>query len=213
VNDRTRVSIIDEQIELLMEQRRLLTQADQRDGRTPTDRMLDGFNGWPRGRGFDGGSGPAEDDSDLPDDLRGHVHYADPTGEAARRPDRSAAIRKSFDRGLVSGLNIARQNTDTLHRFTLRQANVIEKGQSEPEPGCVSCARVPSPGTVGKPKSQQTPWWNPVHIEATLADGKAAWICRWCWETPTGVRATGQLPPAQDVASYRDTGRARKRSA
>ena len=92
-------------------------------------------------------------------------------------------------------------------RYTPRPPSSIDKLRTsqDVEPGCVSCARIAGPNG---------PWWNPATRTTTLETGEVVLLCDWCYRTPhVGAQFTGQLPPKEDVAHYRDHGRARRRTA
>lgn len=181
-------------------------------------RVRDGWNGHPRSPSFDAGQSTHRPPEDLPDELRGDLDYSDPVGRSVAQSnalDRAAADA----RRLMKEARAARTALGSFHsiaaRYKPRPATSFDSQQTqEPEPGCDSCARVPGPASVSRARREQVPWFNPVHTEVTLSDGKIWSLCRWCWETPIiGARATNDVPPKEDVESYRDTGRARRRSA
>jgi hypothetical protein len=184
---------------------------DARDGLTLLARIKESYNGWPPGKGFDAGSGldmsRVENDDDIP------PTHSDPTGEAGIRPDRARDDLRKLEKEARKAADAVTHMLDIASRYTLREANHVER-QVEEEPGCESCHRVASPGTVAKPKSERTQWWNKVTRSTILANGRTAFLCRWCYDSPgVGARFTGELPPIEDVESYRDYGRARKRTA
>ena len=173
-------------------------------------RVRDGLPGHPKSPSFDAGQSTNPPPDDMADELRGKTIHSDPTGTAAMqsamfgnraRDDAKALIRAAIaaDRALTLFL-------DTAAHYEARTPNLIDQGKAADEPGCLSCARVPGHG--GKP------WWNPQTRTTTLSSGVKVALCNWCYETPRiGARWTGQLPPVEDVASFRDNGRPRKKSA
>lgn len=192
-----------------------VTQRDARDNKTLLERVRDGYAGWPAGGGFDAvRSGPkttlhcfrhGNDDCDCGQNTT--IPGAnDPTGNAAIRPDRARDDLKAFEKHLRSARQQLDQALQIVQRWSPRAANVIEQAAGTTEPGCVSCARVPGPSGA--------PWWNPVEREVTLNDGARVGLCSWCRQTPVvGAKHSGDMPPKDEVAYYRDNGRARKRSA
>lgn len=187
------------------------------------DRIRDNLAGTLRSPSLDAGestaNAPRDDDASnvreyLRPELRGRMTHSDPTGSAAVQAlnygDQAATDEKELERLAKAAQKAAAAIAVIAARYQPRKATAVDKVDSEPEPGCVSCARVPGPGSVGMAKSMQQPWWNPVARNVTLADGSEAALCEWC---RTQTRATGALPDREDVISYRDTGRARRRSA
>lgn len=174
-------------------------------------RVRDSFAGHPRSPSFDAGQATTAPppDLDVPEDLRGKDTHTDPTGSAAVQAAMFGNKGLQDARALAHDINLIRSTTrhasDLRGRYSARRANVVEAAADE-EPGCMSCARVTGHG--GKP------WWNPATRTTTLASGAKVALCGWCYETPSiGARWSGQLPHVEDVAHYRDNGRARKRSA
>lgn len=184
---------------------------DPRDGLNILGRIRQSFNGWPRSSGFGGSTAPSATDSEG-EPMPGH---ADPTGDGGTRPDPAADDLRIIGKQAV----VIRRANDlikrTSFRYVLRTPNAIDQKESaaNDEPGCDSCARVPSPGTVGKPKTQQTPWFNRVDLVTKLADGTPVSLCDWCWRGPVGVKHTGDLPAERHVAMHRDGKRVLNRSA
>ena len=174
-------------------------------------RVRDNFAGHPRSPSFDAGQSTSAPppDLDLPDELRGKDTHADPTGTAAVQAAMFGNKGRQDARALAHDINLIRRTTrhatDLSGQYSPRRANAVEAAGDE-EPGCQSCARVPGHG--GRP------WWNPATRSTTLESGAKVNLCGWCYETPViGARWSGQMPPTEDVAHYRDNGRARKRSA
>lgn len=175
---------------------------DQRDGLTVLQRIRESFNGWPRSTGFTGSmsrSATDENGEQLP-------NYADPTGNAAEREDKAAQDRRGMDKDAHALERHIESLYRTASRYVLREASRLDREDTDDidVPGCQSCCRVPSPGTVGKPKSQQSGWYNRVDITTTLADGTPVRLCDWCWRGPVGVKHTGELPVERFVAMHRD---------
>ena len=172
-------------------------------------RIRDSFPGHPQSPSFDAGQSTNRPPENLPDELRGRTIHSDPTGQAAVQSidhgNQGRDDAKSLMKDIAALRKTARHAMDTASRYTARKPNVLDQAGAE-EPGCQSCARIPGPS--GKP------WWNPATRSTTLASGAKVSICGWCYDTPRlGARWSGQLPPVEDVLSYRDNGRARKRSA
>lgn len=192
-----------------------VTQPDARDGKNLLQRFRDGFSGWPAGGGFDAiRTGPkttlhcfrhGEDDCDCGQNTT--IPGAnDPTGNAAIRPDRARDDQRAFEKHLRAARRELDAALQVALRWSPRAANVIEQAAGTTEPGCVSCARVTGPSGG--------PWWNQVERNTTLKNGVKVGLCDWCYRTPVfGAQHTGELPPKDEVAYYRDNGRARKRSA
>lgn len=179
-------------------------------------RVRDGWNGHPRSPSFDAGQSTRRPPEDLPDELRGDLDYNDPVGRSVAQSnalDRAAADA----RRLMKEARAARTALGSFHsiaaRYKPRPATSFDSQQAAaPEEGCTSCARVDSPGTVGKPKHERSKWWNPP-VLTTMIDGEPTPLCDWCWRGGAGAKHTGQLPSIEDMISYRDTGKARRRSA
>lgn len=185
-----------------------------RHGRNLAERMRDAQVGHLRSPSFEAGASASPPPDDMPDELRGTIGYSDPTGTAgvqvALRGDRA---RGDLDNLFAAGPKMSSQAerlAENVARYSARVANAIEKQEDTAQPGCASCARVASPGTVGLSKRDQTAWWNEVARSVTLASGVKVDLCEWC---RAQARGTGEMPSVQDVESYRDTGRARKRTA
>lgn len=188
------------------------------------NRVRDGQAGQVRSPSFDAGQAtskpPADDDASkpkeyLPEDLRGRLNRSDPTATAAVQAlnygDRAAADLRLVDKRIRSGEVVVGELEQVVSAWTPHTASLFDQQTStDPEPGCQSCARVASPGTVGRAKRDQTPWWNPVAREVTLADGSKVGLCEWC---RVQVRETGELPPERHVESYRDGVRVKRKSA
>lgn len=213
MKDQARRHIIDELVELATEHSNDLTVVD-RNGRTLTERMDDALLGHPKSPNLDPGTSGRAPVEDLADELRGSLGYSDPTGsygvQAATFGDRAKADQRQNDKDLLSALKLLRAVRERSARYKARTANPIERLEKA-ESGCFSCARVSAPGSVGKQGG--TPYWNPIFRMTTLVDGSKVGLCSWCYSGELGVRKTGELPPREDVESYRDTGRARKRRA
>jgi hypothetical protein len=173
--------------------------ADARDGLTLLERIRESYNGWPGGSGFDRSGRQSTDREGEP--LPG---YSDPTGNAGTREDRAKQHHDILLKALSAVRRQATVAVDVATLYTLRAPNVIERAAVTEEPGCVSCARVTSPGTVGLPKGQQTPWWNPVARQVTLSDGSKVGLCEWCRKSPVGASSTGAMPPVAAVEAHRD---------
>lgn len=192
-----------------------VTQPDARDGKNLLQRFRDGFSGWPAGGGFDAiRTGPkttlhcfrhGEDDCDCGQNTT--IPGAnDPTGNAAIRPDRARDDQRAFEKHMRAARRELDAALQVALRWSPRAANVIEQAAGTTEPGCVSCARVTGPSGG--------PWWNQVERNTTLKNGVKVGLCDWCYRTPVfGAQHTGELPPKDEVAYFRDNGRARKRSA
>lgn len=154
---------------------------DSRDGMTVLQRIREGYNGWPASSSFEGPTARAATDRDG-EPIPGH---ADPTGDAAGRPDRARDDRLRIDRGIEAATRAITPVMDTVTHHVLRAANVIERASTKKaEPGCVSCARVS--GHHGGSR------WEPVYRVG---------YCRWCWEWK---RATGVLPSKEDLIAHHD---------
>lgn len=201
---------------------------DARDDMNVLTRMRESFEGWPKSSSFDSERGgekrevvempyetgdPNRPLTQVPTNVP--VPKNDPVGEAvARGADRAANDRKLLERAVADALRASGRVLDLLGRYSLRDPSAFEESQTDPEPGCVSCARVTSIGTVGKPKNQQTSWWNSICKTTTLSSGIVVGLCRFCYDSPlVGARFTGEMPSREDVESYRDSGRARKRAS
>ena len=173
--------------------------------------MRDGWNGHPRSPSLDPGSGrPAPPDS-LPDELRGSLGYNDPTGAVVAATNaRDAAHRdaKQTTRDIVDLDTRSRRVVERFDRYRPRNPSLFDQQQTEdPEPGCVSCARVRGPGGTAT-------WWNEATRTTTLASGSKVDLCNACYESvEVGARWTGSLPPKDWVEFLRDHGKPRKRSA
>jgi hypothetical protein len=192
---------------------------DPRDGLTLVERIREGFQGWPSGSGFDGtGRGTRMEQHDVMVPLRTQpgrrvpvpfdaaAPRNDPTGEAATRPDHAKADLDRLHKDTRAVTRTARSLLDVWARHTLRAPNPVEQLEGAPEPGCQSCARVSSPGTVGLAKTHQTAWWNPVDRNVLLADGRKVGLCSWCRKDagPYSAAQTGDMPPLQAVEAHRD---------
>lgn len=217
MNDTTRKNLADEANALAARVAERLAAKD-RHGQTVLDRMRDAQVGHLRSPSFEAGTGPARLE-DLSDELRGKTNYSDPTGTAgvqvAQQGDQAARRLAEADKRLKRIVTDLAVVDIIFGDYMPRTANTIEQQETgEPDPGCESCARVPSPGTVGFAKRDQTPWWNPVDRSATI-DGKPWALCRWCYDGSTlcSYRFTGKLPDIADIEARRDTGKPRKRSA
>lgn len=195
----------------------MMLRTSDRNGKNLTARIADAQVGHLRSPSLEAGETTASDrahvDDGMPEHLRGKTTYSDPTGTAgvqvALKGDRARDDLVRLRRGGPRAASEAQRLLDDATRYSPRSATVIEQ-QQEAEPGCVSCSRVDSPGTVGLAKAQRTPWWNAVAREVTLADGSKAPLCEWC---RAQARVTGALPEKTDVEAYRDTGRARRKTA
>lgn len=190
-------------------------------------RVRDGMHGHPRSPSFNAGQStaapPKDDDPNNPraflaPSLRGRDTHSDPTGSAAVQAldygEQAEADRRQLIRDARAARLAMARFRRTAAKYTARAPSVIDRQEDKAEDrGCESCARVDSPGTVGKPKNERTPLWNPTHVVTTLADGSQVRVCRWCADGEVGTRRTGTLPEREDVMAYRDTGRARKRTA
>ena len=207
MSKQTYLDLIDQAIEELHNLR-----ADIEDGLVP--RIRDSWNGHPRSPSFEAGSSPRRPDTDLADELRGDIDYADPVGRvvaATGARDAAAQDAKTLGHAITTIAAQARRAGDVRRRHKRRPAAMFDREQTqEAEPGCVSCARVDSPGTVGMAKSARTPLWNPVAREVTLADGSKAALCEWC---RVQARTTGSLPDKAEVEAHRDGVRVKRRSA
>ena len=210
MNDHDLLALLQETHDELGRILHLCTTADERDGLTLLQRLEQSRNGWPRSSGFEAGRGKQQRDPDDPDPSA--LLHSDPTGEAAIRTDRAndahnrIVRRAKHLRATVEGI------ATEAGAYELRNANWIERQDTEnqDEPGCDSCARVDSPGTVGKAKALRTPWYNRVDLTTTLANGASVKLCDWCWRGPVGVKHSGELPPIADVEKHRDGVRVRK---
>lgn len=190
-------------------------------------RVRDGMHGHPRSPSFDAGQStakpPKDDDPESPrsylePSLRGRDTHSDPTGTAAVQAldygDQAEVDRRQLIKDAKAARLAMARFVRTAAKYNPRAPSAIDKQEDQAEDrGCESCARVDSPGTVGKPRNERTPWWNPTHVVTTLADGSQVRVCRWCADGEVGTRKTGTLPEKDDVMAYRDTGRARKRTA
>lgn len=197
-----------------------------RGGRNVTGRIHDSRLGHLRSPSLEAGGStsppPRDDDASkpkefVPADLRGKPPVSDPTGTAALQAlnygDQAVQDQKRLDRNLASMLKLLRESEDIVARYDQRTANMVEQ-QQEAEPGCASCSRVDSPGTVGLAKSQRSPWWSKPTRSTRLRDGTKVEVCNACYESvEVGVRWTGDLPPRDWVEYLRDNGRPRKRTA
>lgn len=177
-------------------------------------RIRDGWHGHPRSPNLDPGTSRPAHPETLPDELRGTLGYSDPVGSvvaATGARDSAQNDAREVIRAVTATVRQLRRARDVRSRYKLRAASLFDQEHaSTPEPGCASCARVASPGTVGKPKTERSGWWNPIVRNVTLHDGRNVGLCEWC---RVRVRETGTLPDVVDVESYRDTGKARRRSA
>lgn len=157
-----------------------------RDGLTLLGRMMDSYNGWPPSSGYDRGSRRATD-------AEGELLplHADPTGEAGSRPDRARDDRERFEKNIKDAARLLAQALDIANRYTLRDANPIEREASATkDDGCTSCYRIHGPRT--------NHWWNPIY-RGTL--------CRFCWEMQ---RALGRLPTLTELHDHRDGKKVRR---
>lgn len=217
MSDRT--SIPDTAVDAAADAARLanaVTQPDSRDGKTLLQRFRDGFTGWPSGGGFDAvRTGAAtvlhcflHGEDNCPCGRNTTMSGAnDPTGEAAIRPDRARDDQKQFEKHLRAARRELDQALQIAKRYEPRAANAFDQQEAPAsDVGCTSCARITGPSGQ--------PWWNQVTRNTTLKNGVKVGLCDWCYRTPVvGAQFTGDLPPKDEVAYYRDNGRARKRSA
>lgn len=194
-------------------------------------RMRDARAGQLRSPSFEAGgsTSPTTPDDDpanhreyLPPELRGALGYSDSTGRAAVHAlnygDRAQVDRLELDQIFKRARRDADRARTILARYNPHAPSVTDQTtatkESGGEPGCDSCARVDSPGTVGRKHNQRTPWWNLATRSTTLSDGTKVQLCNTCYESvEVGARWTGALPPKDWVEYLRDNGRTRKRSA
>ena len=192
----------------LAELDRALEITDDRDGLTLLSRIRGAFNGWPTGSSFE--TDRTSGHTTVTDDAGNSMPaVADPTGEAAIRPDRAAEDLRQLQRKAKVAAQTVADMLAIAGRYSLRQANRVEV-QTPSVPGCDSCARVASPGTVGHKRAEQTPWFNRVDITTTLADGTKGALCDWCFRGVVGVKHTGEMPKTGDVEARRDGKKLRK---
>ena len=180
----------------------LLMAAVDRNGQNLAQRMRESYQGWPPSSGFDRQRGRIIDELD-----EGPPLHSDPTGEAAIRADRARDDHRRLHKEAQKAANAVEAMLQIASRYTLRDANPIEREQTEAdnEAGCDSCARIAGPRTPS--------WWNPVKRRTVLADGTLVAVCGWCYEGPLGVRHTGKMPSREALEDYRDGKRFRRPAA
>lgn len=166
---------------------RLLEATDERDHLTIPQRLRASYNGWPAGSGE--GPGSVLDDDGIP-----MPSIADPTGEAALRPDKARDAETAITKHLTAAKRALDQALAEAQRWTLRDATTWDAAHAtDGDDGCESCARVRGPRTHR--------WWNPVYRTTTMAGGSRVGLCYWCYEW---VRRHGALPPKDILEAHRD---------
>ena len=180
----------------------LLMAGVDRNGQNLVERMRESYQGWPSSSGFDRQRGRIIDELD-----EGPPLHSDPTGEAAVRADRARDDHRRLHKEAQKAANAVEAMLQIASRYTLRDANPVEREQTEAdnEPGCDSCARIAGPRTPS--------WWNPVYSRTTLTDGATVALCDWCYRGPLGAKSTGKLPPLDALEDHRDGKRVRKPAA
>lgn len=182
-------------------------------------RVRDGFAGHPKSPTIDAGQStsgrPADDDPQKPKEylrpeLRGVMTHSDPTGAAAVQAlnygDRGKQDAKTLGRIIKAADMAMGVGEEIEHRYSAHPPSAVDAATGVEDAGCQSCARIKGP-------SGKSDWWNPVALTTTLTSGAKVDLCDWCWRGEVGVKHTGHLPDVLDIASHRDNGRARKRSA
>jgi hypothetical protein len=159
------------------------------------DHIVDALHGWPGAQAFeqDRSSGHTVT---VDEDSRARPMVSDPTGEAAILHDRAAHDLREVDKRIR---RIAR-DVETLvavaalytpHSATTRQRTATARFN---DPGCTSCARLPSPA------DPKVPRYEPPHTRTGVyVAGKAWLLCWWCrrW-----VKDTGRIPTKEELAAH-----------
>jgi len=120
---------------------------------------------------------------------------SDPTGETAvRLAARADQARRDLDvfHDAIRQVRHGRDKLLRLHGAWLpHPANDIERkmaGDTDPGPGCRSCARL----TVSMRDGARITRWEPVHLDV---------LCRWCYDWR---RKVGGVPPVEKLQDHHD---------